>query len=249
MRSRIFLVTLTGCIFILLCAFFMTSSGMQKINGIHLDTLSGRLYQEDTNIMLKTMKAMDVSKLESISLPSSWGEIMLVDNQSLRIKASTIPGHKGIYMYKIRELLDQAGPILKAISQGKPSIARTRSYMVAVVPSGNAATLVGLKPKTWEKALLLAQKNYLGKVKRNAEHATVITLVVGGILAFIFSLFAALSATRSIKRMISCLDALSKGDLDSPYPVPRTLEERILASSMERIKASLSIALEKLGVR
>jgi len=249
MRMRILTATLFGCVSILIYSFIMMSMDVQKINNIHMDTLSNQLYRENTNIMLQTMKAIDTSKLNRISLPESWGEIMLVDNHSLKIMSSTDPSHVGLHMYKITELLDQAGPILKAISHRKAGITKTKDYMVAIVPSGDAVSLVGLKPRTWERALLTTQDDSLKKVQGDARHIALITLIAGGIFSIIVSLITALLVARPITRLIYRLVSLSKGDFESPYPKPSTSEERLFAKSMERIRASLSIALNRLGVR
>lgn len=249
MKIKIFFISLIGSMLILLGATSLVYLGLLSVKNINIDTLTNKLFQENTVILSWAMNNVNAESLEGMRIPGSWAEIMVVDDENLIITASTQPGHKGQYMYKLPNLLDQAQGIIAAMQIKNTSQIATDDYMVAIKPLNGNTTLIGLKPKTWERDLLSVQDSLIKQNMKNVKMALVIFLGAGIVVAIIISVIVSLSAGRSIDALLKALEELSLGNFEAETPAGRERENKSFSASFLRIKTSLTMALERLGER
>jgi len=248
MKIKTFLIVLIGNLIILAVAGGLVYSQLSAVKGINSEGLVDKLYQEDANIMGWAMQAANPDALEGMRLPASWAELMLVDNGTLQILGSTNQAHRQQFMYKVPELLDQGQGIMAALQNNKAATIGTKDYMVAIRPLEGNRSLIGFKPKAWEAQLITDQKSEqtakVGKVTRTIA----VFLGIGAILALIIALLVSLTTGRSMGSLVKALEDLSLGHLDvNPPEVGKDREMSAFVVSFRRIKASLSMALERLG--
>ncbi|MEN6475214.1 MAG: hypothetical protein ABFD81_14455 [Syntrophaceae bacterium] len=248
MKIKTFLIVLLGNLIILIGAGALVYSQLTAVKGINADGLIDNLYKEDTNILSWAMQAVNPEALERLTLPASWAELMLVDNGSLQIIASTNQAHKQQFMYKVPELLDQGQGIMAALQNNKAVTIGTKDYMVAIRPLEGNRSLIGFKPKAWEAQLISEQKSEHQDKVRKVTSTLAIFLGIGAILALIIALLVSLTTGRSMGSLVKALEDLSLGNLDvSPPAAGKDREMTAFIASFRRIKASLSMALERLG--
>ncbi|MCD6571094.1 MAG: hypothetical protein J7L53_10370 [Deltaproteobacteria bacterium] len=249
MRLRVLLITFI--VFTIMssgtfCIFYLQIGRLQDIN---LESIQNRLYAEDTNIMLWAINNIDPIHVNDASIPESWGEIMIVDNNTLKITSSTNNKHKNLYMHKLPKLLDQATPVLKAINDKKSLIRKTKDYMIVIKPLENNTSIVGLKPKAWEAGIISDQTSVLMRHVAQAKIIIIISLAIGILLSLIAALIVSVMVTKSTRQMLSTLDDLSLGKFNTQVPESNIYEAKAFATSFERLKTSLTMSLERLGVR
>ena len=248
MKIKTFLIVLVGNLIILIGAGALVYSQLSAVKGINSDGLIDKLYKEDANILSWTMQAVNPDALERLTLPASWAELMLVDNSSLQIIGSTNQAHKQQFMYKVPELLDQGQGIMTALQNNKAVMIGTKDYMVAIRPLDGNRSLIGFKPKAWEAQLIAGQKSeYQAKVGK-VTSTLAIFFGIGAFLALIIALLVSLTTGRSMGSLVKALEELSLGNLEVSPPVAgKDREMNAFIASFRRIKASLSMALERLG--
>ena len=235
-------------VFLLGSALFVHTQ-ISAINGLELSVLEDRLYQENSDILSWAMMSMDTERLTEAPLPASWGEILIVNNASLVIENSTNQDHAGKKIHTIPQLLDEAGPILNAITKSSRETVKTEEYMVVSAPLSRNRTLLGFKPRSWEQGLVSQQNT---QTRRSVESLrTVLMVYLGGglILAVIFPLIMVFMSSRSLNRATKAFELLSLGDFDAELSPAGGKTMASLADSFFRLKTSLTIALEKLGSR
>jgi len=248
MKIKTFLIVLVGNLIILAVAGGLVYSQLCAVKGINAGGLADKLYKEDANILAWAMQAANPDTLEGMKLPPSWAELMLVDNGSLQIITSTNQAHKQQFMYKVPELLDQGQGIMAALQNNKADMIGTKDYMVAIRPLDGNRSLIGFKPKTWEAQLISDQQT-----EHTAKIGKVTTMIaiflgIGAILALIIALLVSLTTGRSMGSLVKALEDLSLGDLEvSPPEGGKDREMTAFVAAFRRIKASLSMALERLG--
>lgn len=248
MRLRIFLITFTIFTIILLSASYLFYIQIGQLQGINLESIQDRLYTQDTKIMLWAINNIDPTYLNNESLPESWGEVMTVDNDTLMITSSTNNKHKSLYMHKLPNLLDQATPILKAMEAKRPMISKTKDYMVAVKPLEEGSSIIGLKPRAWEAGLISDQTSAIKRHITQTKMILIVALTLGILVSFIAALIISVMVTRRTRQMLSALDDLSLGNFMARAPDSAIYEAKAFATSFERLKASLILALERFGV-
>ena len=247
MRFKIFTFIFIGFLIILFGSSLLVYTQLQKIQGINLGFLEDKLYAENTEILSWSLKNIDIDSLQDNPLPKSWAEIMLVDNKNLVIISSTNKAHAGLFMYKIPELLDQASGIMNAIKSKKPVNVASDTYMITIIPKGENASLVGFKPKSWEKAIFAEQNSQLST---NIQSTTTVLLIFSAIglgLAFITALVLSNIVTKPTRKMVSAFEQLSIGNFDAEVPIYGGKVFVNLAESFSRLRTSLMMALERLG--
>lgn len=247
MRLKIFSVVFIVLIMVLLGSSFLVYTQMLSVQDINLDMLEDKLYSQDTEILSWAMRTIDVDSLQKSRIPASWAEIMAVDNDSFKIMASTNKDHTGLEMYKIPELLDQASPVIDAINGKKAVNVDARDYMVAVVPLDDNRSLVGFKPKSWEKTILHEQKAYIDKKTASIKTTLLIYCAAGLFIALVAALLISHIAAKPIQRVVSAFEQLSTGNFDTTISDSGGRAFASLAESFSRLKSSLMMALERLG--
>ena len=246
MRLKIFTITFIVFLMILSGSSFLVYTQLLTVQGINLGFLEDKLYKESTEILSWSLKNIDKASLGDNPLPKSWAEIMLVDN-NLNIISSTNKAHSGNSMYKVPELLDQAPGIIDAIKTKKSVQIASETYMIAIMPSGKNTSLVGFKPKSWEKTILAEQNSQLST---NIQSITTVLLIFGAIglaLAFITALVISNIVTKPTRKMVSAFEQLSIGNFDAEIPKYGGKISVSLAESFFRLRTSLMMALERLG--
>ena len=246
MRLKIFTITFIVFLMILSGSSFLVYTQLLTVQGINLGFLEDKLYKESTEILSWSLKNIDKASLGDNPLPKSWAEIMLVDN-NLNIISSTNKAHSGNSMYKVPELLDQAPGIIDAIKTKKSVQIASETYMIAIMPSGKNTSLVGFKPKSWEKTILSEQNSQLST---NIQSITTVLLIFGAIglgLAFITALVISNIVTKPTRKMVSAFEQLSIGNFDAEIPKYGGKISVSLAESFFRLRTSLMMALERLG--
>lgn len=249
MRIKLFLISLLSFMMFLLVSGFLIYSQMRMIKGLDLEVLENKLYAENTGILSWSLKNMNPEGLTRSSLPSSWGEVMVVDNTSLVITSSTNNAHVGKLLSAVPEILDQASPVIEAMKRSTPGNIKTRDYMIAHSPLAQNSTLIGFKPKAWERGLISEQNN---QIRKNTENITIILLIylAGGLVfAVIISVVITFIVARPIHRVAKAFEQLSLGDLEADLPKTGGKTMVRLSDSFFRIKTSLKYALERLGSR
>jgi methyl-accepting chemotaxis protein len=249
MRTKMFLISLLSFMIFLLVSGFLIYSQMKTIKGLNLEVLEDKLYTENTVILGWSLKNVNLDRLGQSSLPSSWGEIMVVDNSNLVISASTNHEHVGKSLSTVPELLDQATPVIEAMKRAAPENIRTHDYMIALSPLAQNSSLIGFKPKSWERGLISQQND---QIKRNTENITTILIfyLAGGLVfAVIISLVITFTVSRPIHRVAEAFEQLSFGDLDTELPRSGGKTMVRLSDSFFRLRTSLKYALERLGSR
>lgn len=232
---------------VLLGSSLLVYTQLRTVQDINLNMLEDKLYSENIEILSWSLKTIDVNSLQKNKLPASWAEIMAVDNNSLVINASTNKEHTGLVLYKLPELLDQASGIIDAIKSKKPMNVNAETYMIAIMPIEDNRSLVGFKPKSWEKALLAEQNSQLN---RNTTSTTTILLIycaAGLILALIAAFVIAHIAAKPTQKVVSAFEQLSIGNFDVELPESGGKVFVSLAESFSRLRTSLMMALERLG--
>lgn len=249
MRIKLFSITLMSFMVLLVASAFLISTQMQTIKGLDLTVLEDKLYTENTEILGWSLKNMDPEALGRAAMPPSWGEIMVVDNSTLVIKASTNQNHAGKMLSAVPQLLDQASPVIDAVKKAVPGNVRTHDYMIAVSPLAGSSSLIGLKPKSWERGLISEQN---GRIRQHTESMTTVLMIylaVGSVFSVIISLAIAFMVSRPIHRVAEAFEQLSLGDLDSDLAGSGGKVMVRISDSFFRLKTSLKYALERLGNR
>lgn len=247
MRTRAFLLIFAGLVFILTCSAGVIFLQMQVMKDVRPEKLEDKLYAENASILAWVMKNTDPERIDPAGMPPSWGEIMIVDNASLAVTSSTSRAHVGSKISAIPELLDQAAPVLASLGRSAPGTVSTKDYTIVLAPRGPGSTLVGLKPRAWEKGLLSEQSSQLDRGASSALRVLVGFLVAGVVLSLVLSLAIALVVSSPVSRAAKAFENLSLGDLEADLPRSGGKTFVSLADSFFRLKTSLSYALEKLG--
>lgn len=247
MKLKIFTVVFTALIMVVIGSAFLLYTQLQTLHGINLQALENKLYTENTNILSWSLSSIDVDALGKAPLPASWAEIMVVDNESLVIGSSTSKAHAGLMMYKVPELLDQASGIIDAIKNKKPATVQTETYLVAVMPLDGKRSLLGFKPRSWEKGLIGEQNSQLSTKIASTTTLLLIYLAAGLALSFVIALVVSSIVTKPTKMIISAFEQLSLGNFDAEIPRARGKAYNRIADSFFRLRTSLVMALERLG--
>lgn len=250
MKTKVFLITFFSFMVLLLCSAFLIYTQIQTIKGLRLNMLEDKLYSENTGILAWSMKNIDLQKLDQTSsLPASWGEILIVDNSTLIIKSSTNQGHVGIGLSTIPQLLDQASPLIEAMKKGSSTTVKTKEYLIAVSPLLENSSLIGFKPKEWERGLISEQNNQIQMSTQSITH-TLIYYVAGSFaFAVILSFLIMFLVSAPITKAAKAFEQLSLGNFDEDLPRSGGKNMVTLADSFFRLKTSLKLTLEKLGSR
>jgi HAMP domain-containing protein len=247
MRFKIFTIIFIVFLMILFGSSFLVYTQLRTVKGINLELMEDKLYSGNAEILTWALKNIDIDSLGDNPLPKSWAEIMLVDNNSLAVISSTNKAHAGVSMYKVPELLDQASGIIDAVKSKKSVTVASENYMIAIVPAGKNSSLVGFKPKSWEKAILAEQNSQLST---NIQATTTVLLIfsaIGLVLAFITALVISNIVTKPTRKMVSAFEQLSIGNFDAEIPTYGGKICVSLAESFFRLRTSLMMALERLG--
>jgi methyl-accepting chemotaxis protein len=247
MRIKTFLIIFASFAVIVCCSAAVIYLQMQSMRGIRLDTLEDDLYVENSSILSWALKNMDPEKIDPKGLPSSWGEIMIVDKDSLVVKSSTVKTHQGMKLSAVPELLDQAAPILAAIGKGSAATVKTKAYMIVLAPYAQGGTLIGLKPRAWEKGIIADQSEKLTHGNRSATFLLVVFVAAGLGLALILSLILVFVLTLPMTRAAKAFEELSLGEFDADLPRTGGKEFVSLSDSFFRLRTSLKYAMERLG--
>ncbi|HHO76124.1 MAG TPA: hypothetical protein ENN05_06810 [Deltaproteobacteria bacterium] len=249
MKLKIFTIVFIALIIMLTGSAFMMFSQTQKVQEIDLQVLEDSLYTENIEILSWTMNSIDLDSFGKDPLPASWAEIMVVDNDSLVIISSTNKDHEGLVMYKLPELLDQANPIMDSIKNTTGMAVHTDTYLVAIKPLKDNRSLLGFKPRSWEKGLL-AEQNALIKARfGSAATILIVYFSAGLLLSLLTALCISIVVIIPIQKVISAFEELSMGNLDAEIPKTRGKAFESLVDSFTRLRTSLIMALERLGGR
>jgi len=247
MKIKLFSIVFITFFIVLTCSAFIMYTQFRKVQDIDLKVLQDRLYTENTNILSWAMNSLDLDTLGDNPVPDSWAELMVVDNESLVISSTTNKKHKGLVMYQLPELLDQAKGIMDAIKTKSATTVRADTYIVSVMPLGNNRSLLGFKPVLWEQGLLEQQNS---QIKNSFESTTILLIAfyaAGLILTFLIALFIANNAVKPLQSAISSFEELSMGNFDTEIPNLKGKSFESLIESFFRLRTSLMMALERLG--
>jgi hypothetical protein len=247
MRIKTFLFIFVSFAFIICGSAAVIFLQMQSMKGIRLDTLEDDLYKENSSILSWALKNTDPGKIDPKGLPSSWGEIMVVDNESLIVKTSTAKAHQGMKLSAVPELLDQAAPVLSAIGKNVTTTVKTRAYMIVLTPYAQGGTIIGLKPRAWEKGIISEQSEKLMQGTSSATFMLVGYVAAGFGLALVLSLILVFVVTSPVTRAAKAFEELSLGNFDAELPRKGGKVLVSLSDSLFRLRTSLKYALERLG--
>lgn len=243
MKTKTFLIAFLGSLVIVLGAAALVYSQLMSIRALGSEELTDKLYKENTTILALTMQTVNPGALEGLRLPGSWAEIMVVDNAGLLIATSTTAAHKGQYLYKLPALLDQAKGIITAMQNKQAVTIKTKDYMVAVRPLEGNTSLIGLKPKAWERDIISDQNRSTQQSIQKIRITMLIFLSAGLVVSFIIALLISLATGKKMDALLKAMEELSLGDLEAVPPAGKGS----FTASFLRIKASLAMALERLG--
>jgi methyl-accepting chemotaxis protein len=246
MKKKIFITSLAGFILILAGSLTAVLLEMSSIKSINTDGITEKLYNENNQIMSSIIHLIPPSSYESLKLPSSWAEIMTVNSDNLSILASTNKNNKGKYIYTIPGLLDQAKTILAQMKNMKPSVIRSKDYIVAVIPYQANTFIIGLKPKTWEKNLINSQFDEMNNMSSDIYRNLIILAVLGILISIVLSFLITLTVSGYLSQFSKSIKALSLGNLDAEPPASKGRELAVFTDSFIRIKTSLIMALQRL---
>ena len=241
MKIKTFIITFAGALLIVAAAAYIVVSETRAIGDINLASLENSLYEENIAVMTWFMDSAGIT--EDMALPESWGEIMLVDNTSLSISKSSDPASRDTLLYQHEKLLDQADGIIQAIKSGQEAKATTKDYMVAIKPVSGGQSLIGLKPRSWEKNILAAQNDKIADISSAAGNFTMMFIGAGILLSLVIALMIAMITAGTSKKTLDLFDRLSLGDFDTDVPKLPERDKHIYI----RLKTSLMMALERLG--
>lgn len=249
MKTKTFLITFLSFMVLLISSALLIFMQMQTIKNLRLGVLEDKLYTENTGILAWSMKNVNIEKLGRTTLPASWGEILIVDNTSLIITSSTNKGHVGTSLYKIPQLLDQASPVIDAMKKGQDETVKTKNYMIALSPLPENSSLIGFKPKEWEKSLIAEQNDQIQRNTRSITTILIFYVAMGSAFAIVLSLIIVFLLTIPVTRAAKAFEKLSLGNFDEELPRSGGKTMINLSDSFFRLKTSLILALEKLGSR
>jgi methyl-accepting chemotaxis protein len=247
MKIKIFTLIFVTFITVLAGSALLVYTQLHTIQGVNLKVLEDKLYSENTEILSWSLKAIDIDSLGKNPLPSSWGEIMVVDNKSLVISSSTNAKHAGLIMHKLPELLDQASEIIDAMKNKKSVNVKTDSYMVAVMPLKGNRSLLGFKPRSWEKSLVSEQNSYLSRTIGSTTTILLIYSTVGLGIALCVAFVVSIIVTKPTLKVVSAFEQLSLGNFEAELPRSGGKVFLRLEESFFRLQTSLKMALERLG--
>ncbi|MGC9325495.1 MAG: hypothetical protein ACP5G0_12200 [Desulfomonilia bacterium] len=247
MKMKIFIIVCLSSLLILAGSAAMVFIQIQRMQGITLDTLTEKLYTENTDILSWIMTSFDPGHIGDLTLPSSWAEIIVVDADDLRITSSTHSDHVGKSMYELPEVLDQAEEILNAVKKGQPARISAERYMVAVSAAHQNRHIIALKPKAWEENLVSMQDSQIREKTEGLKRLLVIYAIAGLCIVLVVAAFVSILVTRPYARVFTAIEELSLGNFEIEAPEMSTREMKNLSASFLRLKASLEMALERLG--
>ncbi len=119
----------------------------------------------------------------------------------------------------------------------------TKDYMVAIKPVSGGQSLIGLKPRSWEKNILAAQNDKIADISSAAGNFTMMFIGGGILLSLVIALMIAMITAGTSKKTLDLFDRLSLGDFDTDVPKLPERDKHIYI----RLKTSLMMALERLG--
>ncbi len=250
MKSKLFLTILIGGIALVAGSALLVYAQIKMVSAVNLERVEERLYAENTQILGWAMQQLqDTTRLEDSAIPASWAEILVVDNASLRIKTSTAAESSGKFLHDHPQLLDQAAPILEAIRASRAQDIATPDYMVAVRPFKDGSTLLGFKPRAWERGLITDQRKLRESLAGRIRLVLMVYLAGGITVVILVALLVALIASRGTQRMARAFEALSLGDFEATPPAGRGRDMQACMETYQRLRTSLQMALERLGSR
>lgn len=247
MKIKTFLLTFASFMVLLVVSAILIFIQMKAIKGIHLEVLEDKLYTENTGILAWAMDNAQLDKLDQSKMPASWGEIIVVDNTSLAIKSSTVKEHAGMSLSTIPQILDQANPVLEAVKKAERTQVKTKDYMIAVNPLPENSTLIGFKPKSWERALISDQNNQIIESSKSMTTTLIFYLAGGTIFAVVLSFLITILIIKPMDNAAKAFEQLSMGDFDTEMQRKNGSTFESLSDSFFRLKTSLKYALDKLG--
>jgi len=247
MKIKSFLITFIGALVMLIGSSYLLYVQLASLERIDLQGLTNTLYEENTKVLAWSMKSINTDAIGKEPIPESWAEIMVVSNKTLSIIDSTSPDHIGLYMYKIPSLLDQASPIINGIKSRTAANISTKEYMVSVLPIENETSLIGLKPKAWEKGLLSQETGQLNRDLNRSKKILIIYLLLGLCVAIIIAVMVSITNSRTTHNALKSFEELSLGNFDIKGPSNNVKDIHSPQATFQRLKTSLIMALERLG--
>ncbi len=245
MKIRIFLISLIGSLLMLAGSTYVIIDQIGKAKSIDINPLQETLYAENSSIMASLLDAIDIERLETVSLPESWAEIMLLDSASLEILNSTAPESRGNKIHSHKLLLDQADQLMAALSAETPQKISSNQYLIAIKPLGAGQVLLAFKDKSWEHNIIAKQDDLISSAIRHMNMSLKIFIGAGLLGSLLIALIISFSVSRHYMRSMNAFNDLSLGKLDTPAPKLPQKEQMTFI----RIKTTLNLALERLGNR
>jgi hypothetical protein len=249
MKLKTFIITFAGFIIILSGSIIGVIYELSSIRDMNLNAITDRLYNENIKIMSEIIANIPPDSYGTLNLPSSWAQIYYVDTQSLTILASTTQADKGKYIYSVPNLLDQGKAIIRCFKTGKPSVIKAKDYLIVAVPAGKTGFAIGLKPRSWEAALINSQLHDISKMSSAIIRNLIIFAFLGIVLSFFLAMIISWLLSGMTTLLFKNLEDLSLGNLEAEPPSLKAGENKVFRDSFIRIKTSLKMALERLGAK
>jgi hypothetical protein len=183
MKIKLFAIVCIGSVLILAMSSILIYTQVRTVQGINLDPLADSLYKENSKILTWILSTVPLDKIDTMKLPESWAEIFVVSNSDLQLVSSTNAAHKGVALYRHPLLLDQAAAIVNAIKNGKTTTVSARKFMIVIQPLGPEQSIVALKPKAWETAIVSRQNDQMKGTSSSILTILGAFLLVGGLIA------------------------------------------------------------------
>lgn len=247
MKIKALFLTFAGTFSILLISAVFLYTQLIAVGNLNLSTLTESLYHEDAKILTWVLATVPADRLETLKLPDSWAEISLVNNGDLTIASSTSPARRGSPLHSHPELLDQGSRIIDSMKSGKPGIVETKAYMVVIQPLNSNQSIISLKPKKWENAIVEKQDKQLKKDSTRIMWILAVFLAAGAVVCLIVSILVAVVVGGPMKKLMQAFEALSLGDFNHELTQGKGSEMKSFSESYLRLKTSLALALERLG--
>jgi HAMP domain-containing protein len=249
MKIKVFLIVCIGAVVMLGISSLLIFTQMRSVQKVNLDPLADSLFKEDSKILTWVISSIPPEKINTLKLPESWAEIFVVNNSDLQLVSSTNTAHKGIALYKHRDLLDQADKIVNAIKTRKPTTVSSKEFMVVIQPLTAEQSIVALKPKAWEKGLFSEHNKQFEDASSNILAIMGIFLIIGSCIAILIAYIITRTVAAPTSYALDALEALSLGDFDHEMETTKSREMESFTESYLRLKTSLEIALDRISRR
>lgn len=247
---------------VLLLLFTVAVVGVVSLNKTRTATKELIEIQRVTEALDRSAEYMLLERMKISQYISTGDDIHVVDAESLRrnqqVEWKFVRAHSVAQVPDMIENIDRVhttyeGLLDKIVTTYKENPKNSRAVFVQLNDTDQFYTHIvapaDRQLRKWNEANLAKIRESVSRLFFTA----LVVVTVSGALAIIIAVFAAsiisLSIIRAVTHLSTVADSISRGDLEVPIEVKTGDELETLGESIERMRASLQAAIERLRVR